>query len=465
MHSIGQLKNRHSSVRNNAVKNNVDFWRDVRRVLQLSIPVALGELGWVAMGTVDTIMVGGLGAPAIGAIGIGSSAFYTLAIFGFGLLFGLDTLVSHSYGAGDRNDCHHSLAQGIYIAVGMTPVLMLLYLLMPPFFRVLKIDPSVAQLAGPFLRTLSLSTLPLILYAALRRYLQAIGHVRPIMFTLISANVINWFFNWLLIRGNWGLPALGVVGSALSTTLARVYMAATLAFFIWWFERDVRKTMPPLWRKPDWVRITRLLRIGFPAAVQILFEVGAFGTAAVFAGKVSADAMAAHQIALNCAAIAFMVPLGISSATAVAVGQAIGARKPMTARRSGFIAIGLGGAFMCCTALAFFLVPRQIIHFYTYDPAVVSVAVRLLGLAALFQLFDGIQTVATGALRGLGNTQIAMTVNFVCYWVAGLPLGYWLCFVMLWGIYGVWIGLTLALIGTAILLLIAYNYQSRIVLA
>jgi MATE family multidrug resistance protein len=238
-----------------------------------------------------------------------------------------------------------------------------------------------------------------------------------------------------------------------------------LAFFIWWFERDLRKTVPPLWRKPDWARITRLLRIGFPAAVQILFEVGAFGTAAVFAGKVSANAMAAHQIALNCAAIAFMVPLGISSAAAVAVGQAIGARKPATARRSGFIAIGLGVAFMACTAIAFFFVPRQIIHFYTYDPAVVPVAVRLLGLAALFQLFDGIQTVATGALRGLGNTHIAMAVNFVCYWIAGLPLGYWLCFVMHWGIYGVWVGLTLALIGTAILLLIAYNRQSRIVLA
>lgn len=460
MHSIGQLKSRH-----NSFESNVDFWRDVRRVVQLSVPVALGELGWVAMGTVDTIMVGGLGAPAIGAIGVGSSAFYTLAIFGFGLLFGLDTLVSQAFGAGDREDCHHSLAQGIYIAVGMTPLLMILYALMPPFFQLVKIDPAVTRLAGPFLRTLSLSTLPLILYAALRRYLQGIGHVRPIMFTLISANIINWFFNWLLIRGHGGFPALGVVGSALSTTLARVYMAACLAFFIWWFERDLRKTVRPLWRSPDWTRIARLLRIGFPAAVQILFEVGAFGTAAVFAGRVSANAMAAHQIALNCAAVAFMVPLGISSASAVAVGQAIGRRDPMAARRSGFIAIALAVAFMSCTAVAFFLVPRDIVHFYTYDAAVVTVAVRLLGLAALFQLFDGIQTVATGALRGLGNTHIPMIVNFVCYWIAGLPFGYWLCFVMLWGIYGVWVGLTVALIGTALILLYAWNRESKNVLA
>jgi multidrug resistance protein, MATE family len=427
----------------------------------LAVPVALGELGWVAMGTVDTIMVGRLGAASIGAIGVGSSAFYTLAIFGFGLLFGLDTLVSQSFGAGDREDCHHSLMQGVYIALFLTPVLMLIYAFMPPFFYLLKINPEVTRLAGPFVRTLSLSTLPLLLYAAFRRYLQGIGHVRPVMFTLISANLINWFFNWLLIAGHWGMPALGVVGSALSTCLARVYMAMLLGACIWWFERDLRKRVPPVLRRPDWRRIWRLLNIGFPAAIQILLEVGAFGTAAVFAGRLTAGVMAAHQIALNCAAIAFMVPLGISSAAAVAVGHAIGARKPALARRNGFIAIALGVAFMSCTALAFVLVPRPILRIYTKDLLVIDIAVRLLGLAALFQLFDGIQTVATGALRGLGNTRIAMVVNFVCYWIVGLPLGYWLCFVVLWGIYGVWVGLTIALIGVAVILLWAWNRESR----
>ena len=456
MQSTGLLKSRHS---------NLDFWSEVRAVTRLAIPVAIGELGWIAMGTVDTIMIGGLGPAAIGAIGIGSSAFYTCAIFGFGLLFGLDTLVSQSYGAGNREDCHHSLVQGIYIALCLTPILMLIFNWMPPFFAVLKIDPEVTRLAGPFLRTLSLSTLPLILYAALRRYLQGIGHVRPIMFTLLTANLINWFFNWLLIRGHWGFPALGVVGSALSTTCARVYMAALLAFFIWWYERDLRKSVPPLWRKPDWTRIIRLLRLGFPAAVQILLEIGAFGTAAVFAGKISANSMAAHQIALNCAAITFMVPLGIQSAAAVAVGQAIGRRQPDVARRSGFIALGLGVSFMACAAITFVASPRPILHVYTHDSQVVGIAVRLLGLAALFQLFDGIQTVATGALRGLGQTRIPMLVNFAGYWLFGLPLGYWLCFVIGWGIYGVWWGLTLALIVIALILLFTWNRESKTVLA
>ena len=441
--------------------NNSELWPDVRRVIRLAVPVAIGELGWVAMGTVDTIMIGRLGAAPIGAIGIGNSAFYTCAIFGVGLLLGLDTLVSQSYGAGNREDCHHSLAQGLYIALGLTPLLMLIYAFMPPFFRVLNINPEVTRLAEPFIKTLSMSTLPLLLYSALRRYLQSLGHVRAIMFTLISANLVNWFFNWLLITGHGGFPALGVVGSALSTTLARIYMAGLLALFIWWFERDLRKSLPPLIRKPDWARITRLFRIGFPAAVQILLEIGAFGTAAVFAGKISAVTMAAHQIAINCASVTFMVPLGIASAAAVAVGQALGRREPDVARRCGFIAIGLGVAFMFCTALLFVLAPRPILHIYTSDSQVVSMAVRLLGLAALFQLFDGVQTVATGALRGLGNTRIPMLVNLVCYWIFGLPLGYWLCFGLLWGIYGVWVGLTVALIGTALILLYAWNKQSH----
>jgi MATE family multidrug resistance protein len=417
------------------------------------------------MGTVDTIMVGHLGAPAIGAIGIGNVAYSTLVISSFGLLFGLDTLVSQSFGAGDREDCHHSLIQGVYIALGLTPLLMGIVAFLPPLLQLLNIAPEVNRLTAPFIITLSFGTLPLLLYAAFRRYLQGIGHMRPIMFTLVSANLVNWFFNWLLISGHWGFPALGVVGSALSTCLARLYLASLMALFIWWFECDLRKTVPPLLRQPDWARIKRLLQIGKHAALQILVDIGAFGMAAILAGRISAIAVAAHQIALNCAAVTFMVPLGISSAAAVAVGHAIGRQEPHVARRNGFIAIGLGVAFMSCTALAFFLIPRPILHIYTNDARVISVAARLLGLAALFQLFDGTQIVATGALRGLGNTRVPALVSFFTCWVFGLPLGYYLGFNRLWGVFGIWVGLTIAIIAGALILLHAWNHDSKIVLA
>jgi multidrug resistance protein, MATE family len=409
----------------------------------------------MAMNTVDIIMVGQLGPAAIGAIGVGGNAFYCLAIFGMGLLLGLDTLVSQSHGAGDRGDTHRSLAQGVYAAILIALPLMIGFRFVPPIFDLFGINPQVSILAGPFLLALSWSTLPLLLYGAFRRYLQGIGHVRPVMFTLISANIVNWFFNWILI------PRLGVVGSALSTCLARVYMAGMLLFFVWWFERGYEAGFRSLLRKPDMRRMAHLLSIGLPAATQILLEIGAFGAAGILAARLAPVALAAHQIALSCASISYMVPLGISSAAAVAVGQAVGRGEPAVARRSGFIALGLALGFMGCSALAFWFIPRPILRIYTNDADVLGSAVGLLAIAAFFQLFDGVQTVATGALRGIGETRVPMLVNLGGYWVFGLPVGYLLCFHAGRGVQGLWWGLTLALVAIALILLYSWDQRSR----
>ncbi len=407
------------------------------------------------MNTVDIIMIGQLGPAAIGAIGVGGNAFYCLAIFGLGLLLGLDTLVSQSHGAGNRSDTHRSLAQGVYAAVLIGLPLMIISRFVPPIFDLFGINPEVSVLAGPFLLALSWSTLPLLLYGAFRRYLQGTGHVRPVMFALISANVVNWFFNWVLI------PRLGVVGSALSTCLARVYMAGTLLFFVWWFERGYDAGFRSLLRKPDMRRMARLLGIGLPAATQILLEIGAFGAAGILAARLAPVALAAHQIALSCAAVSYMVPLGISSAAAVAVGQAVGRGEPAVARRSGFIALGLALTFMSGSALAFWFIPRPILRIYTNDAGVLGSAVGLLAIAALFQLFDGVQTVATGALRGIGETRVPMLVNLGGYWMFGLPVGYLLCFHAGRGVAGLWWGLTLALVAIALVLLYSWDRRSR----
>jgi len=440
------------------------FRAELRDMAMLAIPVVLAELGWMSMMVVDTIMLGRLGPAAIGAAGVGGSAFYSFGIFGLGLLLGLDTLVSQSYGAGNREDCHHSLSQGVYLALFLTVPLTVLFAAMPPMFYALRINPEVSALAGPFVVTLGWGTLPLLLYGAFRRYLQGIGHVRPVMFVLISANLVNWFFNWLLIEGHWGFPALRVVGSALSTCLARVYMALALALFIWWYERGIEPGFGNLLRRPDFQRIKLLLRIGLPAATQILLEISSFGAAAVLAGRLTASALAAHQIALNSAAVTYMVPLGISSAAAVAVGQAIGRGEPGQARKSGYVALGLSCVFMSCSALAFLLFPRPILQVYTNDATVLNLGTGLLAIAALFQLFDGVQTVTTGALRGLGNTRTPMLVNLGGYWVCGLPIGYLLCFNWHYGVFGLWIGLCLALIVIAAILLEAWRRESNALL-
>jgi MATE family multidrug resistance protein len=288
-----------------------------------------------------------------------------------------------------------------------------------------------------------------------------VGRVRPVTFTLVSANLINWGGNWALIYGHLGLPAMGLKGSAVSTCLARIYMAAVLIFFAWQHERRRGHPLFAHWPRPHWQQLRALIALGTPAAGQIVLEVGAFGVATLMAGRLTADALAAHQIVLNCASTTFMVPLGMSAAAAVAVGHAIGAGDLPRARRAGWLALASGAGFMALAACAFLLLPRPLLHIYTQDEIVVSVGTRLLMLAAAFQIFDGIQTVATGALRGAGETRQPMFVNLGGYWFFGLPLGYALCFHARRGVFGIWIGLTISLIVIALYLLWQWARKSH----
>ena len=431
-----------------------DQWkRELAALTRLAVPVVLSELGWMAQGVVDTIMVGALGPVAIGAVALGNAVFYTPSLFGIGLLLGLDPLVAQAYGRKDFDDCHRWLAQGIYLALGITPVLMILVAIASFFFARVGITQEVATPAGAYLRMLDWSILPLLIYGAARRYLQGVGQVRVITLTYIGANLVNWAGNYALIYGHWGLPAMGVRGSALSTVLARILMALSLVGFAWRYERQRGHPLFKHWAAPQIARIRQLVGLGLPAAAQIILEVGAWNTATLSAGWLNPIALATPQIAINYASITYMIPLGISAATAVSVGHAIGAGDKARARRAGWLALALGTAFMTLAGIVFFIAPRPLIALYTRDPRVLAVGPSLLWIAAAFQVFDGVQTICTGALRGLGETRAPMIANFVGYWILGLPLGLILCFVLKWGIYGMWIGLTLALIVISSILL------------
>jgi MATE family multidrug resistance protein len=414
-------------------------------MVALAVPVVLSELGWMAQGIVDTIMVGRLGPAAIGAVALGNAIYYTPALFGIGILLGLDTLVAQAYGRKDHDECHRWLAQGVYLACIATPPLMLLIFLASFGFAPFGITPEVAAPAAAYLRILNWGTLPLLLYAGTRRYLQGVGDVRVITLTYVAANLINWFGNWVLIYGKLGFPALGVNGSAISTLIARIFMAAAMLGFAWRYERKRGHPLFRHWAGPSLARIRELARLGVPAAGQIVLEVGAWNLATLSAGWLTPVALATHQIALNYASLTYMVPLGISAAAAVSVGHAVGAGDGARARRAGWLALGLGTSFMLMAAVVFLVAPGPLIALYTRDPQVMAVGPSLLGLAAAFQICDGIQTVSTGALRGLGETRVPMLANLVGYWVLGLPLGLGLCFLLHWGIYGLWIGLLVAL--------------------
>ncbi|HUB18827.1 MAG TPA: MATE family efflux transporter [Acidobacteriaceae bacterium] len=434
---------------------------ELRALLALAIPVVLSELGWMTMTIVDLIMVGRLGPDAIGAVGLGNAIYYAPSLFGIGLLLGLDTLVSQSWGAGRFDDCHRSLAQAMYIALAFTPLLMFGMLAAQIVFTGHGVDPTVAGLTRSYVLILNWGTFPLLVYGGFRRYLQGVGRVRPVTFALVSANLVNLAFNWIFIYGHLGFPALGVPGSALSTVMARIYMAAVLVYAAWAHENGRGHALFAHWPRPDWMRIRALLRLGLPAASQVVLEVAAFGAATVMASHLTPIALATHEIVLSCAAYTYMVPLGISAAAAVAVGHAIGAGNPARARRAGLLAIGLGAGFMAVMAVLFLVVPRPIVHIWTHDVSVVTLGCHILAIVAGFQIFDGIQTVSTGALRGLGETRFPMLMNLTAYWVLGLPFGALLCFRFHWGLSGLWTGLTVSLILIALVLIARWMTDSR----
>ena len=441
-------------------RENALWRRELGGMIALALPVVLSELGWMAQGVVDTIMVGRLGPVAIGAVALGNAVYYTPSLFGIGLLLGLDTLVAQAYGRKDHDECHRWLAQGVYLACIVTPPLMILVATLSFGISHFGVNAAVAGPAASYLRILNWGTLPLLLYGGTRRYLQGVGQVRVITVTYVLANLLNWGGNWVLIYGKLGFPAMGVSGSALSTCIARVSMAVALIAFAWRYERKRGHPLFEHWAGPQLARLRQLVRLGAPAAGQIVLEVGAWNLATFSAGYLDPVALATHSIALSYASLTYMVPLGVSAAAAVSVGHAIGAGDPARARRAGWLALGLGTAFMLCAAVVFLVAPGPLIALYTRDPRVLAVGPSLLWVAAAFQVFDGIQTVSTGALRGLGETRIPMFANLVGYWVIGLPLGFTLCFVLHWGIYGTWIGLTLALIVISLTLLLRWRRDS-----
>lgn len=425
-------------------------------MLQLAAPLVMAELGWMSMGIVDTMMVGRVSAEAIGAVSLGSVLFYTVAIFGSGLLLGLDTLVSQAFGARRMIDCHHSLINAVYFCLPLAPTLMLLVRCWVPLLARFGINPSVLCQTVPYLMAIIWSTFPLLLYFALRRYLQAMNRVAPIMFALISANVVNLMGNWILVYGHFGFRAMGAEGSGWATCISRVYMVLVLAIYLLYDAAAHRTGLFDAPLAPDFRRIRELLRLGLPAATQLSLEVGVFAAATALIGTLNSLSLAAHQIAMNVATFTYMVPLGISSAAAVRVGQALGRGDVHSAGRAGWAAMALGATFMACAGLILLTAPQYVARVFTTDRAVIRTAVSLLAVAAAFQLFDGLQTVATGALRGAGDTRTPMICHLLLYWLVGLPVGYVLCFGMHWGAVGLWAGLCVALILIGSVLLVAW---------
>jgi MATE family multidrug resistance protein len=430
-------------------------------MVRLALPLVFAEIGWMAMGIEDTMFVGRVSAQAMGAVGLGTMLFYGIAIFASGLLLGLDTVVSQSYGAGDRDDCRHSLISGVWLSLFLIPVVMGAIWLLNPLLSAWGIDPAVMSVTQPYLRVLNWSAPTLILFFGFRRYLQSINIVRPIMITLLTANLVNIFCNWIFVFGNLGAPAMGAEGSAWATFISRIYQFLVLGAVILQNEPDLRHRSAHVSWQPDFARVKELLRLGMPAAGQIGLETGVFAVVTVLIGKLGAIPLAGHQIALQTVSMTYMMPLGISSAAAVRVGHAIGRGDHEGMARAGWTALGLGAAVMSCAAMALLIFSYWIARLFTPEADVIAAGMVLLRIAAFFQLFDGLQVVATGALRGAGDTRTPMFCHFTGYWVIGLPLGSLLCFRYGMGAPGLWIGLSVGLVIIGVVLVEVWRRKGQ----
>ena len=444
--------------------------RELRPLLALATPLILGELGWITMGLVDTILVGRLPHSSIplGAAAIAQVMFNVCTFGAGGVLLGLDTLISQAFGAREVPEANRWLVHGLALATAVAALLTALFLAGPPLLRLLPMDPEVRAQAIPAMRGLSWGCLPLLLYFTLKRYLQAAHHGRPIAFALVSANLVNLAGDWLLIFSHTvrigartvTLGGYGVTGSSWATSFARLYLMLCLVAAVVWADRRHGYGLLSTTRlRIEAQHMRRLVQLGAPAAAQVLVEVGIFGLASAIIATFGPLPLAGHEVALECSATTFMVPFAISAATAVRVGHAIGRLRvdPDTPRdapaAAGWAGVLAGGSFMLLCAIAFFTIPARIARLFTPDPGVIAAAVPLLLFAACFQFFDGLQTTLTGALRGAGNTSAPFLTQLVCFWFVAMPLGALLAFHFRLGAVGVWAGLAIALAGAAVVML------------
>lgn len=407
-------------------------------MVRLAWPVVLAQVGAMLLGVVDTAMVGRVGPDAVAAVALGHIYWVNLTVPGIGLLLVLDPVVSQAFGAGDRDGVARGVQRGILLAACLTIPTTLALLPGERFFGALDQPAAVTPLAASYTRWTALSVLPFYLFVVFRQSLQAMAETRAIVASILLGNVLNVILNWALIYGHVGFPALGAVGSAISTVIGRWAMLGVL---VWIDRRLVMPTIRPWHRaslelRPLW----RMVVVGAPVAFQQWLEVGVFAAGAVAIGWIGVRQLAAHEVAINLAALTFMVPMGVAAAAAAMVGRAIGRGDIAAARRDSVAAIGVVLAFMTVAAVVFVGFPGALASLFLDDTETVAIAGSLIVIAGVFQVFDGIQGVCTGVLRGAADTRVPMLLHLGGFWGIGAPLGLVLAFRAGLGPRGVWLG-------------------------
>ncbi|MEE8583858.1 MAG: MATE family efflux transporter [Acidobacteriota bacterium] len=439
----------------------------MKPLLQLALPLIVVNLGQQMMAVVDTALAGRLDEVSLAATGLGSTLFFLTSIFGIGVTLGVDPIASQAFGAGRRRHARRAMWQGVYAGLVVTVPIAAATVGLGAILEWLGVQPALAEKTRLYLHARLASIIPLMVFMACRSYLQAAQLTRPIVISTVAANLFNLAADWILVFGDDGLvrlglpelgiPALGVAGIGWATTVAATMQLAVVALALGAEPGQGRQPVRAL----DRLLLRRIFKLGIPTGLQLVSEGGIFALVSFLAGVMGSRAMAAHQVAIMLASLSFMVPLAVGMATSVQVGRAIGRADHPGTRRAGLAGIFLGGLAMIFAALMMWVFPTGLARIMTDQPGVVELSAQLLIIAGAFQIFDGIQAVASGALRGAGMTRWAMTANIVAYWLIGLPISLWLGFGLDWGPQGLWWGLTAGLFVAAAALSVKFAAVSR----
>jgi len=433
---------------------------------KLAGPLSLASAGWALMGVVDTAVAGRAGPAVQGGTGLGNSLFFAVAVLGLGTMMGLDPLVAQAMGAGDRLRARRLLWQGLWLSLAVSAVLAVPLAVLSGSLAWAGVVPEVAREAARFLLVRLVGLPAVLFYGALRAYLQGQGRTRPLLVSVVLANLVNFPLAVLLVLGGASLPewtgalrqvpALGSAGSALATTAVTLVQAGVLAL-----AARERAGTGPVPRRPERAALRQALAVGLPIGLHSAAEVGVFTLVGVLAGRLGAVPLGAHQIVLAVATLSFTLAMGIGNAASVRVGWAVGAGDTPAARRAGLTAFASGGVAMALAAVVFVLLPGPLARLFTSDPAVAGEAARLFLVAAVFQISDGLQGAGAGVLRGAGDTRFTFGANMVGHWLLGLPVALGLGLHLGLGVTGLWWGLCAGLSVVAAALLLRFLRISR----
>lgn len=423
-----------------------------RLTLKLALPLMIGQLSQMLLGVADTVMIGQLGVTELAALTFANSLFHVPFVFGIGVLTAVSVFTSNSRGAGDASGARGSCRHGVYLATVLGLALFAVSWLVSLRLGLFGQPSEVSERTTVYFRILMASMVPALASIALKNHADALNRPWPPFWIFLGGVVLNIGLNWVMIYGKLGCPALGFEGAAWATLISRT---AILIVMLFWLLRasGLQEWVPQRWvRRPDFRDIKRLLSIGVPASFQMLCEVSAFSVAGLLMGGFGPNAMAAHQIAITLAGTAFMIPLGLSMALTVRIGEALGAEETERFRRIAVSGWLLVTCFGVLGAGSFLLLGKWMASLFISVPAVIDLTASLLVIVGLFQLVDGLQVASSSMLRGLRDARVPAVIGFVSYWIVGLPVSAWLAFGLHLGARGVWWGLAAGLCAACVAL-------------